>query len=282
MVLTLLAYGCPIQAIVAAFGLDERTVTSWHLKAGQHGQAVQQAVICQGQVEVGQVQGDELYIKTQYGAVWLATAMSVFSRLFIWGAVGVERNTSLVRQVVVQVRAAVPLHSPLLWVTDGFAAWADAIHQVFRDPCYTGRLGRPRLCLWPNLHLVQVVKRYTANRLTAIERRLVVGSLAAAQTMLHTTQVGLGSFNTAYIERLNATLRTWIPALTRRSRTPARHRPHLEAAIFWTGCVYNFSHLHASLDGTPAMAAGLTESVWSIRDLLFCFRFKRELLHAVL
>jgi hypothetical protein len=109
-----------------------------------------------------------------------------------------------------------------------------------------------------------------------------LGSLATAQTILHTTQVGLGSFNTAYIERLNATLRTWIPALTQRSRTPARHRPHLEAAIFWTACVYNCCHLHASLDGTPAMAASLTEGVWSIRDLLFCFRFKRELLHTVL
>jgi transposase-like protein len=155
VVLTLLAYGCPIQTIVMAFGLDERTVTSWHLKAGQHGQAVQQAVICQGQIEVGQVQVDELYIKTQYGAVWLATAMSVFSRLFLWGAVGVERNTWLVAQVVVQVRAAMPLHSPLLWVTDGFAGWAQAINQVFRDPLYTGQLGRPCLCLWPNLHLVQ-------------------------------------------------------------------------------------------------------------------------------
>jgi hypothetical protein len=36
IVVTLLAYGCPIQAIVQAFGLDERTVGSWRDRAGKH------------------------------------------------------------------------------------------------------------------------------------------------------------------------------------------------------------------------------------------------------
>jgi hypothetical protein len=82
-------------------------------------------------------------------------------------------------------------------------------------------------------------------------------------------------FNTAYVERLNATLRTWLPALRRRSRTPAREAAHLEAAMFWTGCVYNFCRVHTSLDGTPAMAAGLTDHVWSVDELLH-YRPKRE------
>ena len=43
IVVTLLAYGCPIQAIVQAFGLDERTVASWRDRAGQHCQEVHQA-----------------------------------------------------------------------------------------------------------------------------------------------------------------------------------------------------------------------------------------------
>jgi len=83
LVLTLLAYGCPIPAIVAALALDERTVADWHTKAGQHAKLIQAQVVCQGQVDLGQVQGDELYVKTQHGTVWMATAMSVFSRLFL-------------------------------------------------------------------------------------------------------------------------------------------------------------------------------------------------------
>lgn len=282
LVVTLLAGGCPVSAIVFAFGLDERTVAAWQMKVGTHAREVQATLLCQETLELGQVQADELYVKTQCGAVWMATAMCVFSRLFLWGAVGVQRHTGLLHQVVVRVRAAAQRGAAILWVTDGYRGWAEAIRQVFRDPLYTGRPGRPPLQLWPELHLVQVVKRYTARQLTAIERRLLYGSWQAAQELLLLTQLSLGSFHTAYIERLNATLRTWMPALTRRSRTPARSRVQLEAAMFWTGCVYNFCRLHDTLAGTPAMAAGLTESVWPVRDLLFCLRFKRDSLHALL
>ena len=49
----------------------------------------------------------------------------------------------------------------------------------------------------------------------------------------------------------------------------------LEAALFWTGWVYNFCHVHATLAGTPAMAADLTDHVWSI-DELVRYRCQRE------
>ena len=69
VVLSLLAYSCPIPALVATFDLDERTVADWQLNAGQHAKTVQEQVVCQGQVDVGQVQADELYTKTQAGPV---------------------------------------------------------------------------------------------------------------------------------------------------------------------------------------------------------------------
>ena len=275
LVLALLAGGCPIPAIVFAFGLDERTVTAWHQKAGQHAKRVQEALICQGQVELGQVQGDELYVKTQHGTVWMATAMSVFSRLFLWGAVAPARDTTLIMQVVQQVRAAAHMGSPMLWAVDGFAAWTKAILTVFRDPVRTGKRGRPPLVVWADLHIVQVVKQYTGRHLSGVQRRVVYGCHRCAERVMQATQVGLGVINTAYIERLNATFRTWLPALTRRSRTPAREVAHLEAAMFWMGAVYNFCRVHATLTGTPAMAADLTDHVWSVADLVR-YRPKRE------
>jgi transposase-like protein len=275
LVLALLAGGCPIPAIVFAFGLDERTVADWQRKAGAHAQAIQEQVVCQGQVDVGQVQGDELYVKTQGGTVWMATAMSVFSRLFLWGAVAPQRDTALVTQVVTQVRAAAQVGRPILWAVDGFAAWTSSVLRVFRDPLRTGNRGRPRLVVWADLHIVQVVKQYTGYKLSGVDRRLAYGCMRGAQTIMQATQVTLGVINTAYIERLNATFRTWLPALTRRSRTPARHVPHLEAAMFWMGAVYNFCRVHATLQGTPAMAADLTDHIWSIPELLY-YRVKRE------
>ena len=84
-----------------------------------------------------------------------------------------------------------------------------------------------------------------------------------------------GPINTAYIERLNATLRTWMPASGAAHAHACGARERLEAALFWTGCVYNFCHVHATLAGTPAMAADLTDHVWSI-DEFIRYRCRRE------
>jgi transposase-like protein len=268
VVLTLLAHGCPTPAIVAAFALDERTVADWHLKAGQHAKTVQEQLVCQGQLDVGQVQADELYTKTQAGPVWIATAMTVFSRLWLWGAISWDRDAALLEPVIQHVRAAAQPGQPLLFAVDGFKAYVTCILKVFRDPLRSGKPGRPPLVVWRDLHIVQVVKQRVGRRLVSITRRVAHGSLERAEELMQRTQVELGRINTAYIERLNATLRTWIPALVRRTRTPAGASAHLEAAMFWTGCVYNFCHVHATLAGTPAMAADLTDHVWSIEELI--------------
>ena len=275
LILALLAHGCPVPAIVCAFGLDERTVADWQQKAGRHAKAVHQQVVCQGQVDVGQVQADELYTKTQAGPVWIATAMSVFSRLWLWGAISWDRDTALVAPVIAQVRAAAQPGQPILFAVDGFKAYVGCILKVFRDRQPTGKRGRPPLVVWADLHIVQVVKHRVGRRLVSITRQLAHGSLEQAEAIMQATQVELGCINTAYIERLNATLRTWMPALARRTRTPSGARDRLEAALFWTGCVYNFCHVHATLAGTPAMAADLTDHVWSIEELIR-YRCQRE------
>src|SRR3954462_6722607 len=59
IVLTLLVYGCPVPALVEAFALDERTIAEWHQKAGTPARRVQEAVVCTGHVDLGQVQADE-------------------------------------------------------------------------------------------------------------------------------------------------------------------------------------------------------------------------------
>lgn len=275
VVLALLACGCPIPAVVFAFGLDERTVADWQRKGGRHARQIQEQLVCQGQVDVGQVQADELYTTTQAGPVWVATAMTVFSRLWLWGAISWERDAALVAPVIAHVRAAAQEGRPILFAVDGFKAYVSTILKVFRDPLHTGKRGRPRLVVWAEVHIVQVVKQRGGRRLVSITRRLAHGSMARAQAIMQATQIEVGCINTAYIERLNATLRTWLPALSRRTRTPSGGRTRLEAALFWTGCVYNFCHVHATLAGTPAMAADLTDHVWSIDELLR-YRCRRE------
>ena len=53
-----------------------------------------------------------------------------------------------------------------------------------------------------------------------------------------------------------------------RTRCPARTTQRLTTELFWTGVVYNFCTVHTSLYATPTMAAGLTNHVWSVEELL--------------
>jgi transposase-like protein len=283
LVLSLLAYGCPVPAIVAAFYLDERTVAMWHSKAGQQGKRVQAEVVCQGRVELGQVQADEICVTAQGDKkVWVATAMSVFARLFLWGEVSTRRDRPLIERVLVKVRAAAGnVGQPILVAVDGLAAYPKAIRKAFSDKVYSGQLGRPPWVVWPDLHIVQVVKQRSGKKLVRVSRRLAHGCLDRAYDLIAMSQAGWGQINTAFIERLNATFRARMPALARRTRNLARTTQRLETELFWSGAVYNFCTIHTSLEATPAMAAGLTEQTWSVEQLLRYGGPSRSL-HAIL
>lgn len=277
LVLTLLIFGCPIPAVVMAFKLDERTLADWIAKAGEHAARVQEHLVCQGKLDLGQVQADELWCRTQRGVVWIATAMSVASRLLIWGKVASGRTDELISEVVKHVHRAARLQSPILWATDGFGTWKTHILHCFRTALLTGRQGRPKLVHWSELHIVQVVKRTYRD---SIERRLAFGDLFEALHLIEDSQGKRGTMNTAFVERLNATLRTWLPALTRRSRHAGSDQRQLERQFFLVAVAYNFVRPHRSLrlrqagqwiERTPGMVAGLTDHPWTVEQLL-CFR----------
>jgi transposase-like protein/IS1 family transposase len=270
LVVTQLAHGCPLQAIVVALGYDERTVACRLARAGVQGQAVQEHLVEQPR-DLGQVQADEIRVKTQRGIVWMALAMMVRTRLWLAGEVSAHRDMLLIRQLIERVRHCAA-HRPLLVCTDGLSAYIRAVRETFRDPVRTGTQGRPRLRPWRNLCIAQVVKRYAQRCVVAVERRIVDGTPARVETLRRRSQ-GDGVINTAYIERLNATFRARLGSLTRRSRALARRTLTLQHGMYLIGTVYNFCTPHASLRcaggaTTPAMAAGITDHCWTVRDLL--------------
>jgi transposase-like protein/IS1 family transposase len=269
IVVTLLAHGCPVQAIVAALGLDERTVADWWSRSGRQSQAVHESLVEQPR-DLGHVQADEMRVKKQGAIVWMAMAMMVQTRLWLGGEVREHRDMTLIRHLMERVRACA-LHRPLLFCTDGLSAYVRAIRETFRDPVPTGKSGRPRLPPWRNVLIAQVVKRYERRRVVETERRLVDGTAARVETLRRRSQ-GDGGINTAYIERLNATFRERLAPLVRRCRALARQTLRLHEGMFLVGTVYNFCTPHASLGGaqkmTPAMAAGITDHCWTMQDLL--------------
>jgi len=158
LVVTLLAHGCPLQAIIVAFGSDERTVADWVARGGDQGQAVQEHLVEQPR-DLGQVQADEIRVKKQGGIVWMALAMMVKTRLWLGGEVSEQRDMPLIRRLMERVRRCAA-RRPLLVCTDGLVSYIRAIRETFRDPIPTGTGGRPRLRRWRHVLIAQVVKRY--------------------------------------------------------------------------------------------------------------------------
>jgi IS1 family transposase len=270
-----MAHGCPLQAIVVAFGFDERTGAAWVARAGRQAQAVQEYVVEQPRA-LGQVQADEIRVKQQGKISWMALAMSVGTRLWLAGEVGEQRDWGLIRRLLGRVRRCAA-RRPLLVCTDGFRAYPRAIRETFRDPLPTGKRGRPCWQGWKPLHIAQVVKHSVQRRVVSTERRIVAGTAAQVEKLRRRSQKGDGVINTAYSERLNATFRERLATLTRRGRALARCTATLHSGRSLIGTVYNFCTSQTSLSRaaagvlapqTPAMAAALPAHRWTVYELL--------------
>jgi IS1 family transposase len=276
IVVTLLSYGCPVQAIVHAFGLDERTVADWRDRAGVHCQQMHQQLIEQGQLDLLHVQADEIRVKGCKMIAWMGLAMMVSTRLWIAGVVQHSRDRSLADQLLRQVRRCALSLRPLLVLTDGWSAYPGSIRRAFREKVKrTAGVGRACLQVWPQLHIGLVIKHTKKKRVVEITRRMAHGLLESAEYLLQASGGGT-VLNTAFIERLNASFRERLANLTRRSRHAARKLKTLSTGMYLIGCTYNFcfphhelsKHGHVGSPCTPAMAAGLTDHVWSLRELL--------------
>jgi transposase-like protein/IS1 family transposase len=278
-VLTLLGFGCPIVAIVMAFGLDERTVVNWQKRGAKTAQQVQQQKVEQTR-PLNEVQCDELRIRIQGGVVWMAMAIESQSRLWLGGVVSRERDQELLKQLMGIVKACTSaLSLGLVIVTDGLNLYPNVIRKTFREALRTGKRGRPAWVNWPRVWVVQIVKQYQKRTLIGVRRDLVEGSAEQIERVRYKAHEQ-GVLNTAFIERLNGTFRARIAPLTRRTHHLARYEHRLSDVMLWVGVLYNFCTYHRSLrlpgiigghrwlERTPAMAAGLSDHCWSVQELL--------------
>lgn len=279
LVITLLAWGGAVKAIVKAFGFHEKTVKEWWRRSGEHCREMHAHVIGGSQLDLKQVQADEIKVKSFGQTIWMAMAMMVSTRLWLGGAISPKRDLRLIQALTDQVRQ-IALCRELLVAVDGLSSYLKAFRRSFRTAFLEkGQLGRSRLISWPNIAIVQVVKQ-RQEKVFTIERRIAQGCERMIQRLLHMTQNG-GMINTAYIERLNATFRQRLPWLVRRTRNLAQQSETLLAGMFIVGCMYNFCDNHHSLrirlsvgrrgyrwvPRTPAMAAGLADHRWSVSEL---------------
>src|SRR6266513_5700621 len=190
-VIILLAYGCPPQAIVHAYGVDERTVAQWQKRAGTHCQQVHQDLVEQGKVDIQHVQADEIRVKGYKMIAWMGLAIDVSTRLWLAGVVSVQRDTALADRLWQRVRACCQAVGALLVCTDGWAAYPNSIKRALREQVKK-TLGRGRACLevWPQLCIATVIKHVKKHRVVQITRKMTLGTLEQAQKLLQATLGG--------------------------------------------------------------------------------------------
>jgi transposase-like protein len=156
-VLTLLAYGCPPQAIVAAYGMDRRTVRAWFQKAGQHSRAVHETTIGRQKWDLQHVQVDEIKARIQGGVLWVTLALMVGTRLWLGVSTDRLRSKDMIVACLQQV-ARCALCRPLLIAVDGLNMYHTALRKAFRSQHPVGQQGRLKWVAWPTLILTQVIK----------------------------------------------------------------------------------------------------------------------------
>ena len=203
-----------------------------------------------------ELQLDELstFLRSRKRQTWIFAGVEVWSRLWVGTLVGSRtfRNT---RQFLRRLADAAHLNTCLLIATDGFKFYAPTIRLVFGPGCV----------------FAQVIKKIKRNRVVRVGAKLIIGSEFMLEDALLESEDST-RMNTAFIERLNLTIRRGSAYLNRRSPCHARKKRTLDDHLELLRCYYNFCRPHGSLKfgsvvRTPAMQAGLVNRTLSLRAI---------------
>jgi IS1 family transposase len=287
------------------FEVDPNTVLRWLVEAAEQLQAFAAYFLCD--VHVNQVQLDELYAvlrevkdgtlsedeaikRLERSRHWVWTAIDPESKLVLAIEIG-PRTLAMAQCVVHRVVQKLTASCVPLWLTDGnrdytmaFLAHFGFWHQPERTRAQ-GPAPKPRWLPLPELLYAQVVKSYRRRRLVAVKPRVVFGTLEAIEQVL---AVCGWKINTAFVERLNLDIRQRVAAVGRRVNTLCQGEDGMQHQLALFHTYYNFVLPHRSLrqalpasepingvgsakqwqPGTPAMAAGVTDHVWTLKEVL--------------
>jgi IS1 family transposase len=304
-VLACLAEGLGIHATARVFEVDPNTVLHWLVEAAEPLRAFTQYFLCE--VHVRQVQLDELYAvlravkdgnlseaealeRLERSSYWVWTALDPESKLLLVIEVG-SRTLAMTQRVVHQLVQRLAPDCMPLFLTDGFKEYATALlthYGQWRQPerrQEKGPMPKPRWMPLPALLYAQVVKSYRRRRLVGMKPRVVFGTLERIEQVL----AACGhKINTAFVERLNLDIRQRVAAVGRRVNTLCQGEDDLQYQLVLFQVYHNFVLPHASLRQslaepipthgsgsakvwrpcTPAMAAGLTDHVWTLKEVL--------------
>src|SRR5215468_7924640 len=299
MALKMLLVRVDLAGIGFVLGVTEATVLVWLRRAAQQAEAIHYPLL--RHLPVTQVQLDELwnFIARKHacetdtageslpdgkdGRQWVWISFAPECRVMIAAVVG-PRTLDTAKEVVAATKARVA--GIPAFFSDGFTCYLAALLAAFHVVitfARTGKRGRPRkpVCApHPALIYGQLVKQKQHGKLLTLSTRVVLG----AERLTH---LGL-TISTALVERVHLTLRQALAPLGRKTSSFCKDRERLRQRVVFFQAFYHVARSHMSLrqplprqerthhgaiwlrwqEHTPAMAAGLTDHVWTFRELL--------------
>ncbi len=304
-VLACLAEGLGIRATARVFEVDANTVLSWLVEAAEqlrafsasflgdlHLEQLQLDAVYAGlrALKAGEISDDEAIKRLERSPYWVWTAMDPKRKLLVVVDVG-SRTLAMAQRVVHQVTQVLASACIPLFLTDGLKDYGTALLAHFGHWMQPerrqakGPMPKPRWMPLPAWLSAQVVKSYRRRRIVGVTHRVVFGTQLAIEQVLAT---GGWTINTAFVERLNLDSRQGVAAIGRRVNTWCQGEAGLREQLALFQASHNFVVPHASLrqplpvpevtNGhgsakgwrpcTPAMAVGLTDHVWTLKEVL--------------
>ena len=300
-----LAEGNSIRATGRLLSLDKDTVCHWLPQLGKHCERVMSYFF--RNLHLSECQLDELWtfifkkedqltpldkLLGLYGDAWVWVAFSPVCKLVPSWVVG-KRTLPNARKLVFRLKSATDGHIPF-FTSDELPHYADALLEVYgvlETPPRQGNRGRyplPRKSPPPDLCYAVVVKEREKGRVVNVTTRIVYGNEQQVLAALEASPVST-TINTYGVERNNLTIRQHSRRMGRKVNAFSKERDYLEYQLTLAFAYYHFIMPHRGLRQrlpepiqtkgprasykkwkpvTPAMAAGLTDHIWSMNELL--------------
>jgi IS1 family transposase len=288
IVLSALAEGLDPSSAERVFGYRQATITRWLTRAGKHAELFHEH--CFRTLHLPYLQLDEIRTRLRCSThvLWLWLAIDPRTKILPVLALG-PRTQNMAHRIIHSLRQILAPGCVPLFTSDGLNLYFYALTAHFGQWLQVGQKGRHvrRWQVAASLIYGQVKKSYRRRKLVRVSQVMRLGIQDALKAALQ--QLGFsGRLNTAFIERVNLTVRHGIAALARRTWATSQQAPQLLAHLEWWRAYYHFVRPHHSLrvalvqprerggkrtaqhyrHRTPAMAAGRTSRRWTAKEVL--------------
>jgi IS1 family transposase len=257
-ILGCLTEGMSLRGISRLTGVSINTTLKLIADVGTACQAYQDATL--RNLPCKRIQADEIWSFVQCkarkaqgkpgcGDLWTWVGLCADTRLAVHWRVG-DRHAGEAFMFIHELKSR--LANRVQLTTDGHAAYLSAVETVFGA----------------EVDYAQLVKLYGIPPEGNPERRYSPAQCIGARKVTISGSPDMANVSTSYVEAQNLTLRMNCRRFARLTNAHSKKRENHAHAVAINYCVHNFVKIHSSLRCTPAMAAGISKTVWELSDVI--------------